>query len=74
MSVEYYKFSDFSEEEVGLEGDKKKIEEILNTEILVISFRIGKSKYKEKEYIDKDMYRIFDNVCKEEGINNPLKS
>lgn len=51
MSVEYHKFSDFSEEEVGLEGDKKKIEEILNSEILVIGFRIGKSKYKEKEYL-----------------------
>lgn len=26
-----------------------------------------------KEYIDKDIYRIFDNVCKEGGITNPLK-
>jgi hypothetical protein len=51
MGDEYPKFSDFSEEEVGLEGDKKKIEEILNTEILVIGYRIGKSKYKGKEYL-----------------------
>jgi hypothetical protein len=26
-----------------------------------------------KKYIDKDIYKIFNNVCKEEGINNPLK-
>jgi hypothetical protein len=26
-----------------------------------------------KSYIDKDIYRIFANVCKEEGITNPLK-
>lgn len=51
MDEKYHKFSDFSEEEVGLEGDKKNIEEILNTEILVIGYRIGKSKYKEKEYM-----------------------
>ena len=51
MDEKYHKFSDFSEEEVGLEGDKKKIEEILNTKILLIGFRIGKSKYKEKEYM-----------------------
>lgn len=44
MSVEYHKFSDFSEEEIGLEGDKKKIEEILNMEILVIGFRIDSAK------------------------------
>ena len=51
MDEKYHKFSDFTEEVVGLEGDKKKIDEILNTEILVIGFRIGKSKYKEKEYM-----------------------
>jgi len=27
-----------------------------------------------KEYIDKDIHRIFNEVCKEEGITNPLKS
>lgn len=51
MSDEYHKFSDFADEEVGLEGDKKKIEEILNKEILVIGHRIGKSKYKDKNYL-----------------------
>jgi hypothetical protein len=42
MSDEYPKFSDFSEEHVGLEGDKKKVEDILNKEILVIGYRIGR--------------------------------
>lgn len=49
MSENRPKFSDFADEETALEGEKKKIEEILNTEILVIGFRIGKSKhYKDK--------------------------
>ena len=26
-----------------------------------------------KKYIDKDIYRIFNELCEEEGINNPLK-
>jgi len=34
-----------------LRGEKKKIEEILNTEILVIGYRIGKSKYKDRNYL-----------------------
>jgi hypothetical protein len=47
MGDEYPKFSDFSEEHTGLEGDKKKIEEILNTEILVTGYMIGKSKLQQ---------------------------
>lgn len=49
--TEYPHFGDFAEEEAPLEGEKKKIEEILNTEILVIGFRIGKSKYKDRNYL-----------------------
>lgn len=51
MPEDYPKFSDFSEEDVGLEGDKKKIEDILNKEILLLSFRIGRSRYREKDYL-----------------------
>jgi hypothetical protein len=51
MSENHPKFSDFAEEEAPIEGEKKKIEEILNTEILVIGFRIGKSKYKDRNYL-----------------------
>ena len=52
MSENHPKFSDFADEKATLEGEKKKIEEILNTEILVIGFRIGKSKhYKDRNYL-----------------------
>ena len=51
MSDEYPKFSDFSEEEAGLEGDKKKVEEILNKEILITGYRISRSRYREKDYL-----------------------
>ena len=51
MNINYPKFSDFAEEEASLEGEKKKMNEILNTEILVTGFRIGKSKYTDKDYL-----------------------
>ena len=51
MPDKYPNFSDFSEEESGLEGDKKKIDEILNKEILVVGYRIGRSKYRDKDYL-----------------------
>lgn len=51
MDVKYHKFSDFSEEEVGLEGDKKKVEDILNKEILLLGYRIGRSRYRDKDYL-----------------------
>jgi len=51
MDKNHPKFSDFADEETSLEGEKKKIEEILNTEILIIGFRIGKSKYKDRDYL-----------------------
>lgn len=51
MPDKYPKFSDFSEEDVGLEGDKKKIEEILNKEILIVEYRIGRSRYRDKDYL-----------------------
>lgn len=45
-------FSDFADEEQPLEGEKRKVTEVLNTEILVIGFRIGRSKhYKNKDYL-----------------------
>lgn len=36
-------FCDFADEEEPLEGKKKKIEDILNLEILVIGYKVGKS-------------------------------
>ena len=52
MNENHPKFSDFADEKAALDGEKKKIEEILNTEILVIGFRVGKSKhYKNRDYL-----------------------
>lgn len=62
------KFSDFAENEYGLDGDKLKIGDILNKEIVVKAFRIMPSKcVRDKdclqlqfEYEDK-VYIIFSN-------------
>lgn len=43
-----HRFSDFAEQEGPLEGKKKSINDILNLEILVINFKVGKSRYPEK--------------------------
>lgn len=51
MSESYPYFKDFADEEPQLEGKKKTITEILNTEILVTGFRVGQSRYKDKEYL-----------------------
>ena len=45
------RFSDFAEEHKPLEGDKVKIDSILNQEIEVIRYSIKQSKYKEKDYL-----------------------
>jgi len=45
--ADYPNFSDFVEEPKAFEGDKKRIEDILNQNILVINFKIGNSKKKE---------------------------
>ena len=58
-------FADPSEDEDPLDGKKKKITEILNKEILVLNFRIQKSKIKEGNYVilqfnlDNERYVIF---------------
>lgn len=46
-----HKFADFAEEPEALEGSKKRIDDILNTEISVIAFRFGQSKVKDGEYL-----------------------
>jgi len=45
------RFCEFADEKPQLDGIKKKISDVLNTEILVIGFRIGDSKYKDKKYL-----------------------
>ena len=43
--AEYPRFSDFAEESKVFDGDKKKIKEILNKEILVLDFKLKESKH-----------------------------
>jgi capsule polysaccharide modification protein KpsS len=50
--VEYPRFSDFAEESKAFDGDKKKIDEILNKEILVIDFKLKESKHhRDTQYL-----------------------
>lgn len=44
------KFSEFSKESI-LDGEKVKIDDIINEEIVIIGFNVKASKYKEKNYL-----------------------
>ncbi len=46
------RFSDFAQDET-LDGDKTRIEDVLNTEITVLNYRIKNSKYTEKNHSGK---------------------
>ncbi len=43
------RFAEFANEERALEGDKVRIDDALNKEIIVCAFKIGKSKYSKDE-------------------------
>jgi hypothetical protein len=64
-SNEYPQFSDFATEDKPLDGEKRKLDDILNIEILITGFKVGKSKYRDKNYltlqveIDNDKYVLF---------------
>lgn len=45
------KFSDFAQESGPLEGIKSKLDNILDKEVLILDFRINKSKFKEGNYL-----------------------
>lgn len=47
MPDKYPQFSDFAEEATLFEGDKKKIDETLNREILILAFKIRDSKQRK---------------------------
>jgi DNA polymerase I-like protein with 3'-5' exonuclease and polymerase domains len=64
--VEYPRFSDFADDVKSFEGDKKKIEDILNEDILILDFKVKDSKQrKDTEYatiqfrLDDTTYIIF---------------
>ena len=65
MSNDYPHYKDFADTTAQLEGEKKKIGDIFGVEILVTGFRVGNSKYKDKEYLtlqfrlDGNMYIMF---------------
>lgn len=46
--MDYPKFSEFAKDDKRLEGPKKRIDEVLNIELLVTGYRIGKSQYTNK--------------------------
>jgi len=45
------RFADFAEEHKPLEGDKVKLNDILNQEIEITGYSIKQSKYKESDYL-----------------------
>lgn len=45
------KFSEFATEKPQLEGEKLKIDDILNIELIATGFRINNSKFKESKYL-----------------------
>lgn len=49
--MNYPHFGDFAGEEGPLAGKKKKLSEILDKEILILAFRIGKSKFRDRNYV-----------------------
>jgi len=51
MADEYPHFNEFADVECGpLDGEKKKIADVLNKEILIINFQVKKSKIKAGNY------------------------
>lgn len=48
LSAHPKRFSEFAEEEGPLDGDKVRLDAVLNHEILVIDYRTSESKYKNK--------------------------
>lgn len=49
---EYPQFSDFADESKSFEGDKKKIDEIMNQEILVLDYVVKDSKQRrDSQYV-----------------------
>lgn len=45
------RFSDFASEDVGFTGDKLKLDEILGKDIIVKSFKVNDSKFKDSKVL-----------------------
>lgn len=59
---EYPRFADFAEETKLFEGDKKKIEDILNQEILIIDFKMKDSKHHNNSQYITIQFKIDDET------------
>jgi len=63
--MDYQHFGEFAGEKGPLEGKKKKLSEVLDCEILVLAYRIARSKFKDRNYVtiqfenDGDKYVLF---------------
>lgn len=51
IMTDYPKFSDFAAGDVKLDGEKVKLKDILNQEILVTGHSIHRSKFKDENYL-----------------------
>jgi hypothetical protein len=45
------RFSDFAREEKPLDGNKMRIDDLLNQEILIIGYNLSRSKYQDTNYV-----------------------
>ena len=66
--MEYSRFSDFAKEDRHFEGPKKRIEEILNLEILFIGYKIGTSKYNKGKAEDAKYLQIQIEIDEEKFV------
>lgn len=51
MDEDYPNYADFADTKPQLEGEKKGIREIFNIRIIVTGFRMGRSKFKDRELL-----------------------
>lgn len=51
MSEDYPNYADFADTKPQLEGEKKNISEVFNIRIIVTGFRMGKSKFEDRELL-----------------------
>ncbi len=76
MNNDYSRFSQFSEEEQALEGEKVHLDTVLDKEILITNFRTSKSKFNERDYITiqfNDGGKLFVVFTGSEVLTNQLK-
>ena len=58
--VEYPRFSDFAEETKVFDGDKKRIEDVLNQKILIVDFKVKASKHKQNSLYATIQFKVGD--------------